>query len=369
MIPLLYEANHSLRVNYHERGSIGRLSDAISCIITEELNGIYELTITYPVDGLYISQLMNPCLIAVVRPYADGNSLKRELAWFDVYKRVIDGNVATISAFHISYRLAGSVCYRVPMNPTTADGAISMIQSNLYPQGGASSDFTITADSVSLDSGSFVSQGVKSFRDYLFDSTYSVVKLFGVEAVYHGLTIHFAAHRGEDRGAEIRYGKNLTGGTISKDETESYNALYAYVPGSNILIDAIIYPTPQITPVRLQAVDFSAFFDTEPTVADVRAVGEQYFTENKPWLPVQSADITFYPDEKNAEAVKEVIDLGDTVTVFYGDADLAGAKMRVVRIRYDVLLEHFSEYTLGQLERGYAVTSRDGLSATRQIMA
>lgn len=101
----------------------------------------------------------------------------------------------------------------------------------------------------------------------------------------------------------------------------------------------------------------------------MKALAKQYLDENSPWLARLTANITFSPEWYQGNTVKEIIDLGDTVSVFYGDADLTGAKLRVVRIRYDVLLEHFSEFTLGQLDRGYAVTSRDGISATKQYMA
>ena len=135
----------------------------------------------------------------------------------------------------------------------------------------------------------------------------------------------------------------------------------------------MVYPNDTvIEPINARAVDFTAYFEARPTVAELHAAALQYLDDNKPWLARETADVTFDPDwEQDAVGgtVREIIDLGDTVTVFYGDADLAGAKMRVVRIRYDVLLEHFSEFTLGQLARGYAVTSRDGISATRQYMA
>ena len=377
MIPLLFEAHYDpSSEQYPARLSLGRLSDALSCVITEDLNGCYELEITYPVNGLYTAQLMQPCTIAALRPYADGNEYKRELAWFDVYRRTIENGIMTVNAYHISYRLSRYAVYRLPGTQTTASGAAGAICNvyNVMPTGlidlGA---IRVTADPIPIGAGYFVFSGVKSCREYLFDDTYSVRKVFKAEPIYHGTSLHLAERRGEDRGVEIRYGKNLTGGTITRDETESYNALYAYYKRSDgFLIDAVVYSDPQISPVNLHAVDFGSYFDAEPTAAQVRAVAEQYMADNTPWLSRETADITFDPDWQQGAAggtVREVIDLGDTVSVFYGDADLAGAKLRVVRIRYDVLLEHFSEFTLGQLERGYAVTSRDGLSATRQIMA
>ena len=373
MIPLLFPANFMISGYYPEMSSIGRLSDALSCVITEDLAGCYELEITYPVNGLYTAQLMQPCTIAALRPYADGNEYKRELAWFDVYRRTIENGIITVSAYHISYRMSNYVCYRIPRSPTNARDATGAIGSNLFPINAPGNIMSVSADPIPIGAGEFVFSGVKSWREYIFDDTYSVRKVFKAEPIYHGTSLYLAERRGEDRGVEIRYGKNLTGGTITRDETESYNALYAYYRRSDgFLVDAIIYPDPQISPVRLRAVDFGSYFDAEPTAAQVRAVGEQYMADNMPWLSRETADITFDPDWQQGAVggtVREIIDLGDTVTVFYGDADLAGAKMRVVRIHYDTLLERFTEFTLGQLDRGYTVTSRDGISATRQYMA
>ena len=47
MIPILYDA---LEKDFTTNG-IGFLTDAVSCIVTEERNGIYELALTYPTKG------------------------------------------------------------------------------------------------------------------------------------------------------------------------------------------------------------------------------------------------------------------------------------------------------------------------------
>lgn len=378
MIPLLFAAHYDPTTQqYPARLSLGRLSDALSCVVTESLDGCYQLEMTYPVDGIYTAQLMQPCTIAVLRPYADGNEFKRELAWFDVYSRTIENGIVTIYAYHISYRLGQVVCVRVPSAGYTIGGALDMIQRNIMPTNTYANIIRITSDSISLDpSNNFESSEVKSAREYLFDDTYSVRKFFNAEAVFHGIDLRFVQQRGEDRGVEIRYGKNLTGGTITKDETGISAGVYPYWKGNvdglarTVLSDTVVYPTTSAGAVPVLAVDFSAYFQTEPSRAELKALAKQYLDENSPWLAKLTANISFSPEwYQQGGAIREIIDLGDTVTVFYGDADLAGEKMRVVQIKYNVLLEQFSEYTLGELQKQYAVTSRDGISATRQIMA
>lgn len=377
MIPILMSRPSEYDDFAYLLNVIGRLSETISCVVTESLDGCYQLEMTYPANGMYTAQLMQPCTIAVLRPYADGNEFMRELAWFDVYSRTIENGIVTIYAYHISYRLGQIVCYRVPSSGYTVQGVIGSISRNTIPQNTYANIIRISSDDIEIDpSNNFASSEIKSVREYLFDDTYSVRKFFNAEAVFHGIDLHFVRQRGEDRGVEIRYGKNLTGGTITKDETRISAGVFPYWKGTvdglarTVLSDAVVYSTTSAGDAPVLAVDFSAYFQTEPSRAELKALAKQYLDENTPWLARLTANITFSPERyQQGNAIREIIDLGDTVTVFYGDADLAGEKLRVVQIKYNVLLEQFSEYTLGELQKQYAVTSRDGISATKQIMA
>ena len=53
MIPILYEKDETA----FENNGLGRLRDCISCVVTEERNGVYELSLTYPVTGPMFSEL------------------------------------------------------------------------------------------------------------------------------------------------------------------------------------------------------------------------------------------------------------------------------------------------------------------------
>ena len=385
MIPILYGTNNQA-FDYSIVGEQkGRLPDAVSCIITENLEGGYDLEMQYPENGRLAAELMKPGTIAALRPYADGGEFKRELAYFDIHRRTIENGIITILAGHVSYRLSGIACARVP-GGGYLDGAIGSMSNNIFPSKYFRPwlDFSIDTDEVYVEEGgtviptvhlgSFISTEVKSVREYMFDNVYSFRTVYGVDVIYHGTHINLVSRRGEDRGAEIRYGKNLTGGTIVKDETAYCNGILPYWKGTvngaeRTSIGAVVYSDPQITPGCVYAIDFSAYFQDEPTAQQIQTVAQQYLAANQPWLAKLNANITFSPEWYQGDTIKEIIDLGDTVKVFYGDADLAGEELRVVQIKYDCLLEQFAEYTLGELQKQYAVTSRDGISATRQIMA
>ena len=52
MIPVLYDSGER---NFTSNG-LGRLYDALSCTVTEERNGSYELEMTYPVSGMFFGK-------------------------------------------------------------------------------------------------------------------------------------------------------------------------------------------------------------------------------------------------------------------------------------------------------------------------
>ena len=59
MIPKLYEAKES---NFEHNG-LGLLTDTISCIVTEEQNGMYELELTYKVGSFLCNYLVEDNII------------------------------------------------------------------------------------------------------------------------------------------------------------------------------------------------------------------------------------------------------------------------------------------------------------------
>ena len=97
MIPILYDTNETAFIN----NGICRLRDCISCLVTEERNGIYELDFEYPVTGA------NYELIQLGRIVAVTHDDTGDIQPFDIvsYTKPIDG-IVTFHCVHISYRLS-----------------------------------------------------------------------------------------------------------------------------------------------------------------------------------------------------------------------------------------------------------------------
>lgn len=106
MIPILYPQSET---RFRNNG-LGRLVDCISCVVTEERNGIYECEFQYPVTGQHYSDIQEGRIIFCTHDDT------RTGQPFEIYKRSAEINgVVTFNASHISYRLS-----KVTLEPFTA---------------------------------------------------------------------------------------------------------------------------------------------------------------------------------------------------------------------------------------------------------
>ena len=61
--PILFAATDTA----FDTNGLGVLTDAISCTVTEERNGAFELEMTYPVSGIHYGEIKTRCII-LARP-------------------------------------------------------------------------------------------------------------------------------------------------------------------------------------------------------------------------------------------------------------------------------------------------------------
>ena len=107
MIPVLYVANET---NFNHNG-VGVLSDCVSCVVTEERNGIYECEFSYPITGAFYGEISPDRIVKVkASEYADGQL-------FRIYRssKPING-IVKFYCQHISYDLNTNI-----VNPFKAE--------------------------------------------------------------------------------------------------------------------------------------------------------------------------------------------------------------------------------------------------------
>ena len=80
---------------------IGFLADALSCVVTEEPGGVFELSVTYPVTGKMFPEI---AINRFVKAQPNDNSDLQLFRICEVSKPM--NGVVTVNAEHVSYALA-----------------------------------------------------------------------------------------------------------------------------------------------------------------------------------------------------------------------------------------------------------------------
>lgn len=346
MIPILFPATST---EWTTQG-LGALSDAVSCTVTEERNGSFELEMQYPVSGVHFSEMQNRCIIlAIPSPY-------RAAQPFRIYRitKPLNG-ICTVYAQHISYDLSG-----VPLNPFTA-GSAPAAMAGLQSNAEGENPFTFWTDKSTA--ANFAVDVPNSIRSVLGGKTGSILDVYGGEYAWDGYTVRLYNQRGQDNGVRIAYGKNLT--DLEQDENISSVAtgIYPYwadTEGNLVVCDPKVVPAPGTYDfTRVVPVDFSQDFEAAPTPAELQARAESYVQANNIGVPTVSIAVSFVQLEQTEEyrdlALLEKCDLCDTVTVQFERLGV-DAKAEIVKIVTDVLLERYQSVEIGSIRANIADT-------------
>ena len=109
MIPVLFEHDATSFTSF----GIGALKDTVSCEVTEERNGKYELVLKYPITGQLYSEILKE---RIIRALVNDN---KSVQAFRIYRITAPiSGIVTIYAQHISYDLSGVVVF-----PCNFDGS------------------------------------------------------------------------------------------------------------------------------------------------------------------------------------------------------------------------------------------------------
>ena len=347
--PILYSATET---NFDHNG-IGILSACVSCEVTEEANGIFELAMTYPMDGVHFAEIGDR---AIIKAKADQF---RQPQLFRVYaiSKPMNG-IVTVLAEHISYDLSG-----IPVKPFSAEsapGALLGLKNNAV----VDCPFEFWTDKST--SARFNVPAPASIRSRLGGVAGSVLDVYGGEYEFDNFTIKLHNSRGLNRGVSIRYGKNLT--DIQQDQNCSNVAtgVYPYwagdVDGNTVLVELperIVSAPGTYNFVKIRTLDLSSEFETQPTVDQLRARTQSYVNANNIGVPVVSWSVSFEQLSKSEEykhlALLERVSLFDTVNVEFPALGVS-ATAKAVKMVYDVIADRVKSITLGSVRANIADT-------------
>lgn len=349
MIPILYEKNETA----FSSNGLGRLRDCISCVVTEERNGIYECEFEYPIDGVNYDRIQLGRIIAV--EHDETNDMQP----FDIigYSRPING-VVTFHAVHISYRQTALTVSGSNINSLsdafTLFGSATPTNPFTYWTDKTSTGFLASADSIP-----------HSVRQMLGGMEGSILDAYGGEYEWDKWQVKLWASRGELKNFTIRYGVNLVDYEEEVDCSDTYNAVVPYWVGQNNKgVDIVVKGDMQLSPyasfngtTRCIPLDLSEKFETQPTKAQVESAGISYIQQNQTYLPAQNITIDFvrisdspeYSQFKSLQTCK----LCDSINVIFSKYNMTG-QFKIVKTEYDVLQERYITMELGTLSTSLA---------------
>lgn len=347
LIPVLYSADDT---DFDNNG-IGMLSDTISCSVIEELNGQFELTLKYPLDGIHAEYLdYRNIILATPNPVSEAQP-------FRIY-RLVPTSAGTMTAYarHIVYDLQA-----IPVKPYGSSTSVATAFNALKNNTAVTCPFTLKTDKGTA--GTFSVDVPKPLWRCLGGAEGSILDVYGGEYEFDRFSVNLWNRRGEDRGVSIRYGKNLKTLEQDKNCAECYTGVYPYwadTEGNLVeLPEKIIHADGNYGYVSILTLDLSQEWQDAPTENQLRTRARNYMTSNAIGVPTVSWRIEFVRLEQTIEyqgyQVLEQVLIGDGINVYFPKMRV-DATARVVAVEYDPIAERYISVTLGSVKSNMAST-------------
>lgn len=332
---ILYEYTETAFTN----NGLGCLNDATSCVVSETLNGEYELEMEYPVNGIHYSDIQLRRII-----FAKPNSYDRAQPFriYSISKPI--GGLVTVNAEHISYDMSGlPVRGAIEHYAWYVKDVFDHIKNNsVYPCPFTfSSDITEEKKAISLSKP----RSVKAF----LGTDEGLLSLFGGEWEFDRYNAILHKERGQNRGVSIEYGKNLTDVTQDEACSEMYTAVYPYYYQEDDglqRLDEDVVKILDTTYNNVCVLDLTSEFDEMPTQDQLRAKTQEYIKDNKLGEPKVSLKVSFIKNPEVIEALQDVR-LGDTVGVKFIKIGV-NTTSRCINYEFNVLTEQYNSIGLGE---------------------
>lgn len=344
MFPILYESNETA----FSSNGLGRLRDCISCVVTEERNGIYECDFEYPIDGA------NYDLIQIGRIIGVTHDDTGDVQPFDIvsYSKPIDG-VVEFHAVHISYRQSYIVVKGTEyVYIGSLASALTLLKNSTVP----SNPFNYSTNKNSTGwlpviDGSGVPYSV---RAVLGGTEGSILDTYGGEFEWDRWNVILHSSRGQRRDFTIRYGVNMLEYDEEYDSQETYSSCIPYWTDGYTTVVGDKQSTGTTTPSGRDAcipLDVSDRFENKPSKSQVNSTGLAVMKSQNPTVPVQNIHVEFIRlQDAGYEGFENLLTCGlcDSINVVFPDYNRSGT-FKIVRTDWNVLENRYESMDLGDL--------------------
>ena len=346
MIPIVFDKTAT---SFNNLG-LGGVSDALDCIVTEERNKSFTLSLTAPANSARADDLAVGNIIV-----ADASPLQRMQA-FDIVSVDESLDRIEVTAEHLSYRLGYALVKPFSVNGITAmisklNTAATWVGDTLPGFSFASSGITSAATCAlaNYETGRNVLGGVRG----------SMLDTYGGTWQFDNFTATLYASRGTGSGLRIIYGKNLKAVSAEYDLTDTITGVFGVwtqndapvVTTSQIweTANASSYPFP-----RNVIHDFADEFQSQPTQAQldtaaaawISGKGDPSMNLTLDWIPLSQT--IEYKDIPSG-----VIGIDDTVQIYIHPLGIY-TSAKCIATQYNALLDRYESVQVGNFRETLA---------------
>ena len=341
MIPTLYDKTGAVK--------IGDLTDTIECLVEEERNGLFELTMVYPATDSIVESIQQEAIVV-----ADANDYLKNQK-FRIYNiRKLMANRIEICARHISFDLAFDWVDSISIENQSCEYALNTIFKNSqFCKNFKGYSDIINAQDYKMNKATCL-EAIGGERGSIID-TFGT----GAEILRDNTEIHVLNRRGRDNDVVIEYRKNLTGLEIEEDTTDLVTrimpyAVYTSEDNEEVEVRGDFVDSPLINNFAhpyVKYIDYSDKFEDgeKPTKEKLIELAKKEYINNKLDIPKCNFKIEFIPLSKcvGYEGLEDRINLCDTVTVKdtrYG----LDTQAKVIKVTYNTLRDRYESMELGE---------------------
>ena len=341
MIPILYDKTGTVK--------IGDLNDCIECLVEEERNGIFELTMIYPANSSILESIDYDNIIV-----ADANDYLKSQKFRIYNTRKLMANRIEVCARHISFDLVHDWIDVISIENQSCEYALNTIFRNSQ----FSKHFKGYSDIINAQN--FKVNKVTCL-EAIGGTSGSIIDTYGTgaEILRDNANIHVLNRRGRDNDVVIEYRKNLTGLEVEEDTTDLVTRImpYAIYTNSNneeIEVRGDFIDSPLINNYAhpyVKYMDYSEKFEDDevPTKTKLNNLAAKEYINNKVDIPKNNYKIEFIPLSKCAgyEGLEDRINLCDVVTVKDSRYNI-DTQAKVIKVVFDVLRGRYDSMELGE---------------------
>ena len=344
---------------------LGPLPDAVSSVVTEEINGIFELQFEYPITGLHYDEIKRNRLVVCKPNHYDSEQAFRV---YSISKPI--GGIVTVNARHIAASdLPGIILKPPTIYPGYLNGP-SAVQTFLNTSSNYlnTNNFTFTIEPTSSN---YCKVPVPmSVWELMGADEYQMLNAFGGEYQFNNFNVTLKTARGQNRGVTLRYGKNITDFRQDENVAEVYTGVYPfYYNEDNGRVIGDIQSTGSFNYSKIMLLDCSGVdwldlgyqtgtndqgnpvYEGAPTKAMLNTYAQDYITKNNPGIPEISMNVSFVDLQRAGEldtmAELSRVQLGDTVKIVFPDLLDSAVEAECTKTEYNVLTDSYDSITLG----------------------